>query len=214
VVLTRLRAAVVTLNLDNCAWFSDEVDHPGHIVRPGQLHVHGKNVDALKHASLSTTKTQLKSFLGMCKVYRRFVKDFAKQAKPLNAMTPAEVPMDLPKPTDAALAAFDDLRQALLAPPILALPKAKGQIIVDVDACADHPGRTLLQEQPDCNRLQVGYWSCGLSPAEKNYSTTERECLGVVWSVHKLRHFLDGHRFLIRTDHQALSWIYSTTDSL
>ena len=32
-------------------------------------------------------------------------------------------------------------------------------------------------------------------------------------SVLKLRHFLDGHRFLIRTDHQALRWIYSTTDA-
>jgi len=41
----------------------------------------------------------------------------------------------------------------------------------------------------------------------------ERECLGVVWAVLNLRHFLDGRRFLIRTDQQALSWIYSTTDS-
>jgi len=71
-------------------------------------------------------------------------------------MTRAEVPPDLPTPTDAALAAFDDLRQALLAPPILALPKAKGQMIVDVDACADQLGCTLLQEQPDCTRLPVG----------------------------------------------------------
>ena len=36
---------------------------------------------------------------------------------------------------------------------------------------------------------------------------------GVVWSVRELRHFLDGNRFLIRTYHQALSWIYSTTDA-
>jgi len=35
-----------------------------------------------------------------------------------------------------------------------------------------------------------------------------------VWAVIKLRHFLDGQRFLIRTDHQALGWIYSTTDSI
>jgi len=175
VVLTRLREAGVTLNLEKCTWFSDENEYFGHIVRPGQLHVHNKNVDALNHASFPTTKTQLKSFLGMCNVYRRFVKDFAKRAKPLNAMTRAEVPPDLPKPTDAALAAFDDLRQALLAPPILALPKAKGQMIVDVDACADQLGCTLLQEQPDGTRLPVGYWSRGLSPAEKNHSTTERE---------------------------------------
>jgi len=103
----------------------------------------------------------------MCNVRRRFFKEFAKRAKPLNAMTRAEVPPDLPKPSDVALAAFDDLRQALLAPPILALPNAKGQIIADIDVCADQLGCTLLQEQPDGTRLPVGYWSRGLSPAEK-----------------------------------------------
>ena len=50
VVLTRLREAGVTLNLEKCTWFSDEVEYLGHIVRPGQLHVHNKNVNALKHA--------------------------------------------------------------------------------------------------------------------------------------------------------------------
>jgi len=186
VVVTRLCEAGVTLNLEKCTWFSDKVECLGHIVGPGQLHVQNKKVDALKHASLPTPKSQLKSFLGMCKGYRRFVKDFAKRAKPLNAMTRADVPPDLPKPTDAALATFDDLRQALLAPPILALPKAKGQKIVDVDACADQLGCTLLHEQPDGSRLLVGYWSRGLSPAENMFSTRERECLGVVWSVLKL----------------------------
>jgi len=103
----------------------------------------------------------------MCNVRRRFFKDFAKRVNPLNAMTRAEVPPDLPKPSDVALAAFDDLRQALLAPPLLALPNAKGQIIADIDVCADQLGCTLLQEQPDGTRLPVGYWSRGLSPAEK-----------------------------------------------
>jgi len=77
-VLHRLREAGVTLNLQKCTWFSDEFEYLGHIVRPGQLHVHNKNVDALKHAKFPTTKTQLNSFFGMCNVYRRFVKDFAK----------------------------------------------------------------------------------------------------------------------------------------
>jgi len=60
VVLTHLREAGVTLNLEKCTWFSDEVEYLGHIVRPDQLHVHNKNVDALKHASFPSTKTQLK----------------------------------------------------------------------------------------------------------------------------------------------------------
>jgi len=141
----------------------------------------------------------------MCNVYRRFVKKFAKRTKPLKALTRAEVPPDLPKPSDAALAAYEDLRQALLGPPFLVLPKAKDKMIVDIDACANQLGCSLLQEQLDGNTLPVGYWSRRLSSAEQTYSTTERECLGVVWSVLRLRHFLDGRRFLIRTDHSALS---------
>jgi len=139
--------------------------------------------------------------------------DFAKRAKPLNALTRAEVPSDLPQPTDAQIASFEDLRSTLLCPPVLALPKANRKLVVDVDACADQVGCTLLQEEPGESLHLVGYWSRGLTAAEQNYSTTWRECLGVVWAVLKLRHFLDGQRFLIRTDHQALSWTYSTTDS-
>jgi len=212
-VLHRLREARVTLNLEKCTWFSEEVKYLGHIVRPGQLHVHNKNVDALKHAKFSTTKTKVRSFLGMCNVYRRFVKDFAKRTKPLNALTRAEILPDLPPPTGVAIAAFKDLRNALLCPLVLSLPKANRKLFVDVDACADQVSCTLLQEEPGELLHPVGYWSRGLTAAEQNYFNTERKCLGVVWDVLELRHFLDGQQFLIRTDHQALSWIHSTTDS-
>jgi len=45
------------------------VEYLGHIARPGQLHAQNKNVDALQHAKFPATKTQLKSFVGMCNVY-------------------------------------------------------------------------------------------------------------------------------------------------
>jgi len=76
-VLHRLREAGVTLKLENCTWFFGEVEYLGHTVRPCQLHVDNKNVDALKHAQFPTTNNKPKSFLGMCNVYRRFDKDFA-----------------------------------------------------------------------------------------------------------------------------------------
>jgi len=165
-VLHRLRDAGVTLNLKKCTGFSDEVEYIGHIVRPGRLHVHNKNVDALKHAKFPTTKTQLKRFLVICNVYRRFVKDFAKRAKPLIALTRAEIPPDLPPPMDVAIAAFEDLRNALLCPPIHDLPKANRKLVVDVDACADQVGCTLLQEELGELLHPVAYWSRGLTDAE------------------------------------------------
>ncbi len=43
-----------------------------------------KRKDALEGFQFPTTQTQVRSFLGMCNVYRRFLKDFGKIAGPLN----------------------------------------------------------------------------------------------------------------------------------
>lgn len=211
-ILTRLHSAGVKLNLTKCSFFKKEVEYFGHMVCPGQLKVHNKNTEALKQAVFPKTKTQMKSFLGACNVYRRFVQDFTKRAKSLNELTKCDVPPDLPDAREDQLAAFEDLKQALVSPPILTIPHPNRKFVVDVDACADQVGSALLQEQEDRHLRPVGYYSWSLNPAEQNYCTTDRECLGLVWSVLYLRHFLDGNVFTIRTDHQALRWIYNTTD--
>jgi len=138
----------VTLKLEKYTWFSDEVEDLEHIVHPGHLHVHIENDNALKHAKLPATKTQLKSFLGMCDIYRRFVKDFAKRVTPLTDLTRAETPRDLPTRTDAAVPAFEDLRNALFCPPALVLLKGIRKLVVDVDAYVEQVGCTLRQEEP------------------------------------------------------------------
>jgi RNase H-like domain found in reverse transcriptase len=85
---------------------------------------------------------------------------------------------------------FDTLRYSLLSPPILALPRAKGQLWLDTDASDGQLGRCLLKLQPDGKPLPLGYWSRTLNYAEKNYSTTEKECLAIVWAVTQLIPYL------------------------
>lgn len=181
-VLKRLREAGVTLNLEKCKWFTLEVEYLGHTITPGELHVLNKNTGALRVANFPTTKTQMNSFLGMCNVYRRFVQDFTKRARRLNALTKKDVPPDLPPPSPEEQASFEDLRGALVNSLILALPKVGRHLTLDVDASAYQLGCTLLQEDENGKHQPLGSWSRGLLPAELNYSTTERECLGIVWA--------------------------------
>ncbi|CDF40922.1 unnamed protein product [Chondrus crispus] len=129
----------------------------------------------------------------MCNVYRRFVKGFAKIAAPLNRKTGKNQPFEFEVLTDEEYEAFVELKKRLVSPPILALPRYGKKYTLDTDACAYQVGCALLQEQPDGDRLPIGYWSRALTDAERNYTTTEKECLAVVWSILTLRPYLYGN---------------------
>ena len=51
-----------------------------------------------------------------------------------------------------------------------------------------------------------------MSPAERNYSSTEREALAIVWATKHFRPYIEGMEILIRTDCQALQWLKESKD--
>jgi len=149
-VFTLLGENGVTLKAKKCHLFSNEVEYLGHVIRPGRISV---------NEIYPKTRTQPRSFLGMCNVYRRFTADFAKVAKPLNKLVSSSLPKKLCPPIMEEQAAFDRLREQLCSPPILALPRREGKYIIDVDASYDQLGCALLQEQPAGEYHPVGYFS-------------------------------------------------------
>jgi len=208
-VVLLLEKACVLLKPSKCHLVQHEVEYLGHVARPGPLLVNRKNIKILAQSRRPRNQTELKSFPGMCNVYRRLIKDYAHIAKPLTKLSSKNLPQVLP-PLDASqLAAIEYLKERLTSTSILELPRRDGLFILDTDARAVQVGGTLLQQQPAKSILPVGYHSRGHIPAEKNYSTTDRKCLAVVWACSLLRPYLKGQEFLIRTNHSNLRWLLS-----
>jgi len=123
--------------------------------------------------------------------------------------------LDWDNPTTEQLEAFETLKAKLTSPPVLALPKANRPIMIDTDASQYAVGVVLLQQQDDEHPTEwatLGYWSKTLSKEQRNYSATERECYAVVWGILTLRPYLEGARFSVRTDHNALRWMMTLND--
>jgi hypothetical protein len=175
-------------------FFQTKVNYLGHVIYPGKLAVAQRNIDTLEKAVYPTKSTELRSFLGMCNVYRRFVERFAKIAAPLTDLLKKGQPETFMLNTEQQKS-FHVLRDALIEPPILTLPKEGKSYTLDVDACDYQIGACLLQQQDDGKLLPCGYYSLTLNGAERNYSTPEKECLAVVWATLLLRPYLEGTLF-------------------
>ena len=91
-VFRLLKGAGVTLRLEKCDFFRAEVKYLGHIIRPGRLGMLRKNVEAIERVMPPRTKTQMRSFLGICNVYRCLIKGYAKITHPLSRKSSKDFP--------------------------------------------------------------------------------------------------------------------------
>ena len=85
-VLSSWYGARLSLKLRQCQFVKNTINFLGYVILPGELVVAEKNTFALKRAQPPTTQTELRYFLGLCNVYRRFVPKFASVSAHLNAL--------------------------------------------------------------------------------------------------------------------------------
>jgi hypothetical protein len=85
-VFRRLLEAHFKLNPEKCQLFRKEVRYLGHIVSQSGVTTDSEKLEPVKNWPIHTDKHQLKSFLGLCAYYRRFISAFADIAKPLTRL--------------------------------------------------------------------------------------------------------------------------------
>ena len=211
-ILRALHKAGVSLKLAKCDFFTSTVKYLGHIIKPGKLEIDNTATAALTKLEHPETQSELRSFLGLCNVYRRFVPNYAQIAAPLTDLLKKGRPVKLEKFGDAEITAFKTLINAICSPPILALPRPGLDYSIDTDASNRQVGAALFQTHEGGIRRPIGFWSRTLRPAELNYGVPEKECLAVVWALTTLRPYLQGEIFTVHTDQSSLRWLMEITE--
>ena len=86
-VFGRLRDANLKLKPSKCHFARTSVDFLGFVVSSEGILPDPSKLDAVRTFPVPKSVKDVRSFLGLCNYYRRFVKDFAKIASPLNRLT-------------------------------------------------------------------------------------------------------------------------------
>ena len=106
--------------------------------------------------------------------------------------------------------AFNHIKAAICSKPVLMLPDFDKPFLLYVDASKSGLGAVLYQKcSIDNKEHPILFISRTLKPAEKNYTATELECPGLIWSLKKLAHHVDSSNLTVVTDHSALKWIWN-----
>ena len=90
------------------------------------------NVNKILGWRVPACAKEVRQFLGMATYYRRFIKDFAKIAKPLSTLTSKCATFSW---NEKCQESFETLKNALTGSEIMAYPLSNGLFILDADAC-------------------------------------------------------------------------------
>lgn len=204
-IFTRLREANLKLKPSKCIFFQKQVKFLGHIVSSEGIQTDSEKIFAVKNWPVPKNEKQIRSFLGLCSYYRKFVKKFAEIAKPLHDLYKKATKFTW---TSECQNAFDTLKTALTTSPILGFPLPGLPFTLDTDASDRAVGAVLSQNQDGKERV-IAYMSKTMNRHEQSYCVTRKELLAVVTALRKFHPYLYGQKVLLRTDNAAVSWVRS-----
>ena len=217
-VFRTLEQANMKVQLDKCKFFEKEVEFLGFVVTPKGIKTNPAKVKAIQDFPSPQNLKELRSFLGLSGYYRRFVKDYAKLAKPLTALLRGEdgrtsknqsakkqINLDV-----EATNAFQKIKNVLISEDVmLTYPNLNKEFELTTDASNYAIGAVLSQED-----RPITFISRTLSKTEENYAANEKEMLAIIWALKSLRNYLYGSvKIKIFTDHQPLTYALSSKNN-
>lgn len=223
-VLQRFRHSGLKLKLAKCHFGLRSVEILGHRVSSDGILPSAGHVEAIKNLKEPQNAKELLRFLGLANYFSDFIPDFTHRARPLYEMlggykmkkkrykSASVIIPDFSQRWDKQQReAWRNIKEVLSSPTVLISPDRYAEKKLLTDASGYGVGAVLLQKEQNSEKWRpISYGSRKLKGAEVRYTVTEQECLAIVFSLRKWRHYLHGGpQFEIVTDHLALRWLMS-----
>ncbi|GFS51666.1 retrovirus-related Pol polyprotein from transposon 17.6 [Trichonephila clavipes] len=196
--------------IDDIILFTKTIDEHfellGFVVTPEGILIDKDKSVSINEFPVPKDQKQIKSFLGCCNFYRRYIKNFAKRALPLTNLLRKDTPFEWTSETQEA---FDDIKKAILNPPVLALPDQNAELQITTDASSRGIGAVLEQKYPNSEVKPLYFFSKKLNPSQSKYNATVLEFFAIYTALNFFTPFLLGRKFKVFTDHKPLAGFLS-----
>jgi hypothetical protein len=205
-----LRQNKLTVKLSKCNFSQTSVKFLGHIISQGELRPNPEKIEAIKQWKQPNDVRAVRSFLGAVGWYRKFIPHFSEIATPLFNLTKKNTKYIF---DNECIKSFNILRDALIKTPVLKQADPTKNYILQTDASNLALGAVLLQKDDNNDIHPIAYASKTLNTAQQNYSTSEKECLALIWALEHFNTYCEGHEYTCLTDHRALTYLISNKES-
>ena len=211
IVLQTLLEANLKVQLDKSEFLHQSINFLGYIVTEEGIKPNPNKIEAIEKYPEPSNLKELRGFLGLMGYYRRFVKDFAKIAKPLTKLLRGDGNTQSKKKIQFNAnerECFNQMKKILTSSDTLIYPDFSKPLLLTTDASDFAIGAVLSQGEVGKDR-PIHFASRTLNKSEESYSASEKEFLAIVWSLKIFRNYLYGQKFIIMTDHQPLTFSLS-----
>ena len=176
-ILRRLEENDLYIKPEKCAWKVRKIGFLGVVIGPNGIEMEEEKVDRVLRWPEPKNVKDIRKFLGLANYYRRFIKDFARVARPINMLTRKDVKWQWGVEQQKA---FNELKRVFTTKPVLAVPDLDKEFRVEADASNYATGGVLSMKCSDEMWRPVAFISKSLSDTERNYEIYDKEMLAVV----------------------------------
>ena len=176
-VLRQLEENDLYVKPEKCVWKVREIGFLGVIMGPEGFWMEPEKVEGVTKWLTPRCVKDVQKFLGLANYYRRFVKDFARIAKPLHQLVRKDEKWKWEKKQEEA---FAKLKEIFTMKPVLAAPDLDKEMRVEADASDYATGGVLSVRGEDEKWRLVVFISKSLNDTERNYEIYDKEMLAVI----------------------------------